>query len=296
MNSLEFIKQHVTEWPYSLLGEMNRVQLIGNGTVVFDSPSQPPYHSVDLSEHFAPDYYDGKVWTREEFESVEYRFNSDLPNALLKREGGDYYYFVRIESEWVKYTDTTLRAHWSDAVEINELMANNYIKQGVPINESQPPVGTFEQPDAHWDNAPEWATSLGKNKVNLVWYNSIRYQYVDGLNDYEFGLDGNSALNDVTHIMDRPMTNEPSVDATVEERGSRYGAFKDGADIMQSLKTVMRDTPNWSSLTPSQREALEMIQHKIGRILNGDPNYTDSWHDIQGYARLVEEELNGNVK
>lgn len=86
------------------------------------------------------------------------------------------------------------------------------------------------------------------------------------------------------------------IDATVEERGKNYGAFKDGADIMQQLKSVMRSTPNWSKLTPSQREALEMIQHKVGRILNGDPNYTDNWHDIKGYAHLIEEELNGNVK
>ena len=93
-----------------------------------------------------------------------------------------------------------------------------------------------------------------------------------------------------------PVADTTGIDATVEERGNRYGTFKDGADIMQELKSVMRSTPNWSKLTPSQREALEMIQHKIGRILNGDPNYTDSWHDIKGYAHLIEEELNGNAK
>lgn len=36
-----------------------------------------------------------------------------------------------------------------------------------------------------------------------------------------------------------------------------------------------------------------MIQHKIGRILNGDPAYADSWHDIAGYATLVEKECDG---
>src|SRR5690606_10084595 len=30
---------------------------------------------------------------------------------------------------------------------------------------------------------------------------------------------------------------------------------------------------------------------KIARILIGDPNYADNWHDIQGYAKLVEERL-----
>jgi hypothetical protein len=44
-------------------------------------------------------------------------------------------------------------------------------------------------------------------------------------------------------------------------------------------------------LSVSQREALEMILHKIARILNGDPNFKDSWTDIIGYARLVEREL-----
>jgi len=36
-----------------------------------------------------------------------------------------------------------------------------------------------------------------------------------------------------------------------------------------------------------------MNAHKIGRILNGDPNWSDSWHDIAGYAQLVANRLNG---
>lgn len=85
-------------------------------------------------------------------------------------------------------------------------------------------------------------------------------------------------------------------EALITERGTRYGKFKDGADIMQSLKDVMRDVDGWNNLTPSQKEALEMIQHKIGRILNGDPTYDDSWKDIAGYATLIVNELNGEIK
>lgn len=91
----------------------------------------------------------------------------------------------------------------------------------------------------------------------------------------------------------------PEADATEQliiERGSRYGKFKDGAEIMQELKTVMREVNRWHNLTPSQREALDMIQHKIGRILNGDPTYDDSWKDIAGYATLIVNELNGEIK
>lgn len=87
-----------------------------------------------------------------------------------------------------------------------------------------------------------------------------------------------------------------STEALITERGSRYGKFKDGADIMQSLKDTMRDVDGWNNLTASQKEALDMIQHKIGRILNGDPTYDDSWKDIAGYATLIVNELNGEVK
>ena len=51
------------------------------------------------------------------------------------------------------------------------------------------------------------------------------------------------------------------------------------------------ETPNWSKLAPDQRESLEMVAHKIGRILNGDPDYHDSWRDIVGYAKLVADRL-----
>lgn len=85
-------------------------------------------------------------------------------------------------------------------------------------------------------------------------------------------------------------------ESLITERGSRYGKFKDGADIMQSLKDTMRDVDGWNNLTASQKEALDMIQHKIGRILNGDPTYDDSWKDIAGYATLIVNELNGEVK
>lgn len=82
-----------------------------------------------------------------------------------------------------------------------------------------------------------------------------------------------------------------SVAETLKERGSRYGQFLGVGEISQCLKEVMRATPNWQHLAPDQSEALEMIASKIARILNGDQNFVDSWHDVAGYARLVEERL-----
>lgn len=82
-----------------------------------------------------------------------------------------------------------------------------------------------------------------------------------------------------------------NIDQTLAERGTRYGDFNGHALITQNLKTAMQASPKWSDLTPAQKEALEMVAHKIGRILNGDPNYHDSWHDIIGYTKLVADEL-----
>ncbi len=82
-----------------------------------------------------------------------------------------------------------------------------------------------------------------------------------------------------------------TIDQTLKERGSRYGEFTDHALITQSLKDAMKASKNWDFLQDDQLEALEMVAHKIGRILNGDPDYIDSWTDIIGYVRLVEKRL-----
>lgn len=86
------------------------------------------------------------------------------------------------------------------------------------------------------------------------------------------------------------------VDNTLTARASRYGKFNGVAQITQALKAEMRATPNWDSLSFDKKEALEMIAQKIARILNGDPNYHDSWHDIAGYAELVASALQGVQK
>jgi len=82
-----------------------------------------------------------------------------------------------------------------------------------------------------------------------------------------------------------------NIDNTLEERGKNYGDFIGHAVITQEIKRAMKHGANWNIMEEDQREALEMIAHKIGRIINGNPNYADSWHDISGYARLVEVTL-----
>lgn len=93
------------------------------------------------------------------------------------------------------------------------------------------------------------------------------------------------------------------INSTLDEHGKRYGEFKGHAEITQALKRlIMLHTPatrilpdgrTERFLAADQQEALDMIFHKIGRIINGDPDYADSWHDIAGYAQLVADRLNG---
>jgi hypothetical protein len=83
------------------------------------------------------------------------------------------------------------------------------------------------------------------------------------------------------------------VDATLAERGNRYGPFRGHAEVTIGLKKFISAALflREKKLDPDQQEALDMICHKIGRIVNGDPNYADSWIDIAGYAKLVADRL-----
>lgn len=87
------------------------------------------------------------------------------------------------------------------------------------------------------------------------------------------------------------MTEPTNVNEMLAGREARYGSFEGHAKIAQNLKAVMQERSGWDALAPDQKEALEMIQHKIARILNGDPNYADNWVDVCGYSQLVVNRL-----
>ena len=87
------------------------------------------------------------------------------------------------------------------------------------------------------------------------------------------------------------MTESDGIDAILKERGSRYGSFLRHANVTQEIKYSIRLGENWSHMRNDQKEALEMIAHKIGRIVNGDQNHRDSWDDIAGYATLVSRNI-----
>jgi len=90
----------------------------------------------------------------------------------------------------------------------------------------------------------------------------------------------------------------PEVDATLDARAVDYGKFIEGAEVMQMLKRVVQHALNNrdKTLAHDQAESLDMIIHKIGRIINGNPDVVDHWLDIAGYAQLVADRLNGRIR
>ena len=84
------------------------------------------------------------------------------------------------------------------------------------------------------------------------------------------------------------------LEVLLKVRKSQHGEFRDHARITQNLKAMMLDPSgqsNWNKLSAIQREALEMIVHKIGRVLAGNPDHEDHWRDMAGYATLVADRL-----
>lgn len=99
-------------------------------------------------------------------------------------------------------------------------------------------------------------------------------------------------INPVSQLAPTPMAKD-SISGVLAQRGTRYGAFIGHSEICQDLKATIKlhldnrqKTLHWD-----QQEALDMICHKIARIINGDADYADSWVDIAGYAKLVADRL-----
>ncbi len=80
---------------------------------------------------------------------------------------------------------------------------------------------------------------------------------------------------------------------TLEERGKSHGDYYQDAKTAEALHDMISHNKGWNNLTVDQKHSLKMIMNKTARILSGDPNHHDHWHDIAGYATLVARRLDG---
>lgn len=86
---------------------------------------------------------------------------------------------------------------------------------------------------------------------------------------------------------------EPSLlDKLLADREKTHGDFREHAHMSQLLKDDMHAADRWHDLSECQKESLEMIAHKIARILSGNSHFKDHWDDIAGYATLISKQLN----
>ena len=100
-----------------------------------------------------------------------------------------------------------------------------------------------------------------------------------------------TTLNDQYAEIER--VRKQTIEATLAERQAQYGCFEDVArttgKIMEALSEVRVNGLN--DLPYPHRMALYMIASKMARIVNGDFNHVDGWHDIGGYSKLIEDLL-----
>ena len=85
------------------------------------------------------------------------------------------------------------------------------------------------------------------------------------------------------------------VEKILAERGKRYGNYLAQAAITEKVREALFAAlvDQVKLLEPDQADALHMIAVKLARIVNGDPDYPDNWRDIEGYAKLVADRLEG---
>jgi hypothetical protein len=83
----------------------------------------------------------------------------------------------------------------------------------------------------------------------------------------------------------------PTTSEILAEREGTHGPFPNQARCAQAFKYVLREWARDQRIDAVKVEALESILLKISRILNGNPNEVDHWHDIAGYATLIAQGL-----
>ena len=85
------------------------------------------------------------------------------------------------------------------------------------------------------------------------------------------------------------------VKRTLEEREKTHGSWSTTSKVIQLIKDVIRRYAP-SDIDLQSKEALEMIAHKIGRIICGNPKELDHWLDVAGYATLEHDRLKETIE
>lgn len=94
------------------------------------------------------------------------------------------------------------------------------------------------------------------------------------------------------HIIDSVTQPLSKVDETLNERQSQYGCFEDVAFATENIIGILKRC-GYDDMPNPHKMAMYMIVSKMARLVNGDHNHIDGWHDIGGYAKLIENLIGG---
>jgi len=206
----------------------------------------------------------------------------NLKEYLRKNSNGTYSYIGTVRPE-----------HVSDfMIEIPEGAIKAYLNNSKTIN-------FINADDDYMNNVTngEWIdTHRGRHEACghvLVWQRPTHPEELPFIDDEPL-----QSLNDRYAEIEKVRqshrtaseTSNPTIKETLNQRQSQYGSFEDVAMITEQMVDIMRKG-YYENLAYNQKMALYMICSKMARIVNGDPNHKDSWHDIAGYATLIDNEL-----
>lgn len=82
-----------------------------------------------------------------------------------------------------------------------------------------------------------------------------------------------------------------SIESTLKDRGSVYGSYQVGTEFRAKVMDLIDTTRckhGFKPLTTVEKVYIFDIINKLSRLV-ATPNHIDTWHDIAGYATLVEK-------
>lgn len=222
------------------------------------------------------EYVEGVVFEpieKKEMKEFLVKYDDKWTLQLLDSDTEENSYRVAVPSgaEIYAVANDGLRTFWSDDYQWYDGDITRYIKQ-------EDPTYTFREWKADW-----WA--------EILWQRS-ETEYLMQCENGNKLMEGIAELNnqDTVKVSIDELKHRVGVDATLAERQATYGSFEDVAFVTENVMGVLsKARPNGlSDLPHTHRMALYMIASKMARIVNGDFNHLDSWHDIGGYAKLIE--------
>ena len=218
---------------------------------------------------------------------------NDVGDASHINCNGQYMYEAS-SGDWYLYHNNAWK---SDGVDIDDMPKpiekpmKEYLRKN--SNGTHSYIGTVrpEHVSDFMIEIPKWANFAAFNQALNNYYFSKADVYVS---DYVI-WQRRTPPEELPFIDDEPSINDQyaeieKVRQTLKTRQDQYGSFEDVAMFTEQMVDVMRKG-YYEKLAYNQKMALYMICSKMARIVNGNPNHKDSWHDIAGYATLIDNEL-----